>query len=95
MALGQKTGGRKKNSKNRVTRSVKEGYLNTFIELQQSDRHNLTAWAKKNLTVFYSLATKLIPTEIGGHITQVNTTAQLTDDELNQKINAIISKQSE
>jgi hypothetical protein len=62
---GAKPGpGRPKGLPNKIPASIKQGFLETFQELQKDPEKNLTAWAKKNTNLFYTLATKLIPTEI-------------------------------
>lgn len=61
-------------SKNKITKSVKETFLEIFNKLQedQSEENpaNLFNWAKKNPRDFYPLAAKLIPTEITAQIRQ-------------------------
>ncbi len=61
-----KTGGRKKNTPNALTKTVREVVLNTFNELQKDPKVKLTKWAKDNPKDFYLIASKLIPTEIVG-----------------------------
>lgn len=58
--------GRKEGSKNKLTTTVKDAFLNVFNELQQDDKHNLVEFAKKYPRDFYALSTKLIPTEVAG-----------------------------
>jgi len=53
---------------NKVTRTVKEHVLDTFLELQADPDFNMLAWAKANLTEFYKVASKLIPTELTGDV---------------------------
>jgi hypothetical protein len=64
MAKGKKTGGRTKGTPNKITRSVREAVLQSFIDLGGSEA--LTAWAMSNQTEFYKIAARLIPTEIVG-----------------------------
>lgn len=61
--------GRPLGSPNKITASVKESFYACFTELQGDPKVNLIAWAKKNPSLFYQLATKLIPTEIKGNLT--------------------------
>lgn len=63
-----KTGGKKKGTPNKLTRTVKERVLDTFNELQTDKRANLKQWAKENPTEFYKIAAKLIPTEIDAKV---------------------------
>jgi hypothetical protein len=62
----KKAGGRQKGTPNKVTASVKEVFANVFHSLQDDEQNCLAAWAKKNPTDFYKLASKLIPTELTG-----------------------------
>lgn len=56
--------GRPKGATNKTTRAVKEVFATVFSDLQEDPKHSLEKWAKENITEFYKLATKLIPTEI-------------------------------
>jgi len=58
--------GRPKGAVNKVTKNVKETVLAAFNDLQQDPVTNIAAWGRDNLTEFYKLAAKLIPTEISG-----------------------------
>lgn len=59
---GERRGGRKKGTPNKLTASVKEAFEIAFNELQQERGVRLTDWARKNTTEFYKLAARLIPT---------------------------------
>lgn len=59
-------GGRKPGVPNKLPKTVKEGFLNAFIELQNDPKNNILEFARKNPKLFYALATKLIPTELKG-----------------------------
>ena len=63
-----KTGGKKKGTPNKLTRTVKETVLAVFDDLQADPKANLLAWGKSNPTEFYKIAAKLIPTEIKGDV---------------------------
>lgn len=63
--------GRKPGSPNKLTRTVREVFLEVFNELQNDPNANLVAFAKKYPRDFYPLASKLIPTEITGAVKQV------------------------
>ena len=71
MAKGRKTGGRQKGSQNRVTRTVKETFEQTFKDLQADPNkpHALAKWAQDEPTEFYKLAARLIPTDIKASVT--------------------------
>ncbi len=57
-------GGRPVGAKNVVNKTVKETVLTIFNKLQNDPEANLEAWAKSDLTEFYRIASKLIPTEV-------------------------------
>lgn len=61
--------GRPKGVPNKVPKTVKEGFLNAFIDLQSDPKNNILSFAKKNPKLFYALASKLIPTEVKGAFT--------------------------
>lgn len=54
---------------NKITRTVREGFLQTFNKLQEDEKTDLLSFAKKYPREFYALASKLIPTEIQGEVT--------------------------
>jgi hypothetical protein len=58
--------GRPKGATNKLTISVREAFLKVFNDLQEDKNHNLMSFANKNPRHFYSIAAKLIPTEIQG-----------------------------
>lgn len=51
-------------AKNKLTKTVKETVLAVFIDLQKDPKHSLKAFARRYPRDFYSIAAKLIPTEI-------------------------------
>lgn len=55
----------------KLTKTVKETVLSVFNELQEDQKHNLKAFAEKHPRDFYSIAAKLIPTEITGTVKTV------------------------
>ena len=62
-----KTGGRKKGTPNRITRTAKEAYAYAFDALGGAER--LHEWAQSdpnNLREFYRLHARLIPIEMTG-----------------------------
>lgn len=56
--------GRPKGTPNKLTKTVKETVLQAFNKLQDDPSHNLDAFAKKYPRDFYTIAAKLIPTEV-------------------------------
>lgn len=64
-AKGNKLGGRKKGSVNKLTAAVKGAIQTVFAGLGGSDK--LLEWAKENPAEFYTkLWIKLLPTEVTG-----------------------------
>ncbi len=56
--------GRPKGVPNKLTQTIREAVLDAFNELQNDPHNNLIAWGKQNPSLFYQIASKLIPTEI-------------------------------
>lgn len=54
----------KKRGPNKETITARQAVVKTWEVLQQSKDGNMTEWAKKNLTEFYKIYSKLISTEI-------------------------------
>lgn len=54
-----------------MNRTVKETVLAVFNDLQSNPRHNLKAFAEKYPRDFYTIAAKLIPTEINAKLNKV------------------------
>lgn len=73
---GKKFGGRTKGTPNKLTESAKEAFEIAYSKLQENDETSLFGWAEKNLTDFYKLYSKLIPTDIKA---KVDTTVQQFD----------------
>ncbi len=69
---GEKTGGRKKGTVNKLTKTVRETFAEVFNEIQKDPNVKLSAFAKKFPKEFYAIASKLIPTEIVAQVTQTN-----------------------
>lgn len=65
--------GRPKGSPNKLTRTVREAFEETFELLQENPGENyaLGQWAKKNPDKFYLLAQKLIPTQVQAQVEDV------------------------
>ena len=68
MAKGIKTGGRIKGTENKVTTSMKEAVMSTLEWLQTQPKSNMRDWATDNITEFYKIASKLIPTEVNANV---------------------------
>lgn len=62
--------------KNKITKTVKETVLSVFLDLQSDPKHNLQSFAEKYPRDFYTIAAKLIPTEITGSIKTVITVTE-------------------
>lgn len=56
--------GKPKGATSEFKSTVKEAVLDAFHKLQEGEETNLAAWGKDNLTEFYKIAAKLIPTEV-------------------------------
>lgn len=61
-----KKGGRIKGTPNKFTGTVKEAVFNAFKQLQEDPKTDLMAFAKKYPREFYTIAAKLIPSELVG-----------------------------
>lgn len=70
MALGKKTGGRKKGTPNKATASVKQALADAFDGIGGVDR--LVRWAEEEPTEFYKLWVKTLPQEIKQEVTGKN-----------------------
>lgn len=71
MALGRKTGGRKKGSPNKLTRTLRELLLNALEEA--GGQAYLVQQAQENPAAFLALLGRLLPNEIKASIDQVTT----------------------
>jgi hypothetical protein len=70
----KKIGGKVKGTPNKLTRTVKETVLAVFNDLQDTPENNLFAFAQKYPRDFYQIAAKLIPTEVGVTVNEVEIT---------------------
>lgn len=61
MALGAKTGGRKKGTPNKMTASAKAAFSHAFTKIGGANA--LAKWAKENPGPFYTLYARLIPVD--------------------------------
>ena len=66
-------------AKNKVGAQVKENVIAVFNRL--GGTHTMAKWAQENLTEFYKLYAKLIPTEVIGEFS-IRDAADLSDTEL-------------
>lgn len=64
MQTRPKTGGRKKGTKNKVTRNIKEALLQSFEHIGGFEY--LATQAYENPTAYMSLLAKLLPTQLEG-----------------------------
>jgi hypothetical protein len=76
MATGQKTGGRKKGTPNKLTVSVKEALSDAFESL--GGVGSLVQWGRENPDDFYKLWVKMLPTEVKAELTGVDGGAIVT-----------------
>lgn len=67
MALGKKTGGRKKGTPNKNSITVKESLKNVYERMGGDDA--MLAWAQENPDEFYRHWIKMLPTEVKNDIT--------------------------
>lgn len=67
MALGKKTGGRKKGTPNKTSLTVKESLKNVYERMGGDDA--MLAWAQENPDEFYRHWIKMLPTEVKNDIT--------------------------
>jgi hypothetical protein len=68
----------KEKRRNRPPKNVKESFSEAFDKI--GGVKALVEWGKDNKTEFYRLATKLIPTEIGGKAAIEVTVRDVTDE---------------
>ena len=62
MAIGKKTGGRKKGTPNKATASVKQALIEAFDGMGGVE--SLLAWGRENPGEFYKLWAKLLPVDV-------------------------------
>lgn len=66
MALGMKTGGRKKGTPNKTTANVRAVLEEAFERMGGVER--LVEWAQAEPTEFYKLYAKLLPVQVNGKV---------------------------
>lgn len=74
---GERRGGRKAGTPNKLTKSVKEAFEQAFNAMQEEPGVKLGDWGKTNPTEFYKLAARLIPTELNAKVTSQETAVDL------------------
>lgn len=74
---GERRGGRKAGTPNKLTRTVKEAFEQAFQTMQEQPGVKLGDWGKTNPTEFYKLAARMIPTEIDAKVTTQETAVEL------------------
>lgn len=89
--------GRPKGSQNKLTKTVRETILEAFNKLQEDPKVNIVQFAKDYPRDFYTIAAKLIPTEIRGTINTSDEVdySKLSDAALEEIINATTKDESE
>lgn len=74
---GERRGGRKAGTPNKLTKTVKEAFELAFQTMQEEPGVKLMDWGKANPTDFYKLAARLIPTEIDATVKTQETAVDL------------------
>jgi len=64
MAIGKKTGGRKKGTPNKLSSTVKDNVITVFEKLGGVD--HMAEWAKENPGHFYNIYSKILPMQVTG-----------------------------
>jgi hypothetical protein len=79
MAKGRKTGGRRRGTPNKLTKSAKEAFGFAFDAI--GGTRALADWAKDNATEFYKLYARLIPVDLtaGGQGDAIEVTVKFAD----------------
>ena len=78
--------GKPKGAVNKLTKqmqTVKEMVLNTAIELNKNPKTSIKQFAKDDPKTFWTIASKLIPTELTATLKSEKTVYDLFPDELN------------
>lgn len=76
---GERRGGRKAGTPNKLTRTVKEAFEGAFNDMQADPAVRLGTWGKANPTEFYKLAARLIPAEINAKVSTQETALELLE----------------
>lgn len=74
---GERRGGRKAGTPNKLTKTVKEAFEQAFNVMQEQRGVKLGDWGKANPTEFYKIAAKLIPSEINAKVSTQETAVEL------------------
>jgi hypothetical protein len=77
---GERRGGREAGTPNKITTSIKEAVLETFLNL--GGVSHMTSWAKETPTDFYRIAAKLIPQQISADVKHIHDVSDIPDSEL-------------
>lgn len=75
--------GKPKGVQNKITKTVKETVLAVFNEIQSDPKVKLSQFAKDYPRDFYTIAAKLIPTEVSADVTVRNFDVTLKVDNPN------------
>lgn len=90
MAKGQKTGGRKKGSQNKITKDLKAAIMGAFQKVGGEDY--LVKVANENTAVFLTLLGKIVPHELTGKDGGPLQTEDVGARELARRLAFIIAK---
>lgn len=74
---GERRGGRKAGTPNKLTKTVKEAFEQAFNAMQEQPGVKLGDWGKENPTEFYKIAAKLIPSEINAKVSSQESAVEL------------------
>lgn len=74
---GERRGGRKAGTPNKLTKTVKEAFEQAFNVMQGEPGVNLGEWGKANPTEFYKLSARLIPSEVNATVTSQESAVEL------------------
>lgn len=77
---GIKTGGRQPGTKNKISASLRDAFLQVFEEMQEDEDFCLKSWAQENLTEFYKIISKLLPQDFTGDFYTVIEVKMKDDD---------------
>lgn len=73
--------GRQAGTKNKISASLRDTFLQVFEEMQDDEDFCLKSWAQENPTEFYKIISKLLPQEYTGDFYTVIEVKMKDDDE--------------
>lgn len=77
--------GRKAGTKNKISASLRDTFLQVFEEMQEDEDFCLKSWAQDNPTEFYKIISKLLPQEYTGDFYTVIEVKMKDDDDIDQE----------